>query len=257
MTDAAPEPSTSTRSPPASGKDTSASPRRRPPSTATTATTTSSTTRSRGSGRGADPVRGRQREAQAMPEDGLSVEDRITRDMLRIIAGIVTEADDLAFHELREVDQIDSPMTLLAQLAQFQPADSPERLERWLSRLRAYGRVRRRADRDHAGRRRVRPHPGPDRRRADDRPASAHGRPARRAGDDRRDVARGLRRRPRAGGRRRGRRRLPGGPPLSRGPRARGAPGVASAAGAGLRAERRGAVPARDPCLDDAGHGSP
>ncbi len=67
------------------------------------------------------------------------MEDRITRDMLRIIAGIVAEADDLAFHEIREVDQIDNPMTGLAQLAQFQPADTPERLERWLARLRAYG----------------------------------------------------------------------------------------------------------------------
>jgi len=79
------------------------------------------------------------REAQAIPEDGLPVEDRITRDMLRIIAAIVTEADDLAFHEIREVDQIDNPMTGLAQLAQFQRADSPERLELWLARLRAYG----------------------------------------------------------------------------------------------------------------------
>ena len=79
------------------------------------------------------------REAQAIAEGGLPVEDRITRDMLRIIAGIISEADDLAFHEIREVDQIDNPMTGMAQLAQFQPADSPERLERWLARLRAYG----------------------------------------------------------------------------------------------------------------------
>jgi uncharacterized protein (DUF885 family) len=78
-------------------------------------------------------------EAQAILEDGLSVEDRITRDMLRIVAGVVTEADDLAVHEIREVDQIDNPMTGIAQLAQFQPADSPERLERWLARLYAYG----------------------------------------------------------------------------------------------------------------------
>ncbi len=82
---------------------------------------------------------GASREAQAIPEEGLAVEDRITRDMLRIIAGIVAEADDLGFHEIREVDQIDNPMTGLAQLAQFQAADTPERLERWLARLRAYG----------------------------------------------------------------------------------------------------------------------
>jgi uncharacterized protein (DUF885 family) len=82
---------------------------------------------------------GANREAQAIPEDGLPVEDRITRDMLRIVAETVVEADDLGFHEIREVDQIDNPMTGMAQLAQFQRADTPERLERWLTRLRAYG----------------------------------------------------------------------------------------------------------------------
>ena len=69
------------------------------------------------------------REVTAIPEDGLSVEDRITRDMLRVVAEIAVEDDDLAFHELRAVDQIDGPQTLLAQVAQFQPADTPERLE--------------------------------------------------------------------------------------------------------------------------------
>ena len=82
---------------------------------------------------------GANREAQAIPEDGLPVEDRITRDMLRIVAETVEEADDLGFHEIREVDQIDNPMTGIAQLAQFQRADTPERLEKWLARLRAYG----------------------------------------------------------------------------------------------------------------------
>ena len=82
---------------------------------------------------------GASREAQAIPEDGLPVEDRITRDMLRIVAKTVEEADDLGFHEIREVDQIDNPMTGMAQLAQFQRADTPERLEKWLARLRAYG----------------------------------------------------------------------------------------------------------------------
>lgn len=79
------------------------------------------------------------RETQAVPEDGLPLEDRITRDVFRILARTVGEADDLGFHEIREVDQIDNPMTGMAQLAQFQRADSPERLERWLARLRAYG----------------------------------------------------------------------------------------------------------------------
>ncbi len=79
------------------------------------------------------------REAAAVPEDGLSVEERITRDMLRVVAEIAVEDDDLGFHELRAVDQISGPQTLLAQIAQFQPADTPERLEAYLGRLRAYG----------------------------------------------------------------------------------------------------------------------
>ncbi len=79
------------------------------------------------------------REAAAVPEDGLSVEERITRDMLRVVAEIAVEDDDLAFHELRAVDQIGGPQTLLAQVAQFQPADTPERLEAFLARVRAYG----------------------------------------------------------------------------------------------------------------------
>jgi uncharacterized protein (DUF885 family) len=78
-------------------------------------------------------------ELVAIPEDGLGVEDRITRDVVRIIAETVAEADDLGMHEIREVDQIDNPMTILAQIAQFQAADTPERLEKWLARLNAYG----------------------------------------------------------------------------------------------------------------------
>jgi uncharacterized protein (DUF885 family) len=79
------------------------------------------------------------REVAVVPEDDLDVEERITRDILRVIAELAVTEDDLAFHELRAVDQIAGPQTLLAQLAQFQPADTPERLEAWLARLRAYG----------------------------------------------------------------------------------------------------------------------
>ncbi len=78
-------------------------------------------------------------EVSAVPEDGLGVEDRITRDMLRIVGELAVEDDELAFHELREVDHMGGPQTLLAQLSQFQPADTPERMERYLARLRAYG----------------------------------------------------------------------------------------------------------------------
>jgi uncharacterized protein (DUF885 family) len=77
-------------------------------------------------------------EAEAIPPDGLSVEDRITRDMLIVIADLSVEEDEQGTHRLRVVDQIGGPQTLLPQICQFQPADTPERLELFLARLRAY-----------------------------------------------------------------------------------------------------------------------
>ena len=84
-------------------------------------------------------VEGAAAEAEALPDEALSLEDRITRDMLRVVADLTLEGDDLGFHEISAVNQIDGPQTLLAQLAVFQPADTPQRLEAWLARLRAYG----------------------------------------------------------------------------------------------------------------------
>ena len=76
--------------------------------------------------------------AEAIAPDDLSIEDRITRDMLIVIADLAIEEDDQATHRLRVVDQIAGPQTLLPQLCQFQNADTPERVERFLARLRAY-----------------------------------------------------------------------------------------------------------------------
>lgn len=78
-------------------------------------------------------------ETDAIAPDGLSVEDRITRDMLRVIADIAIEQDDRRLYELRTVDQMSGPQTLLPQIAQFQPVDTQERLDKFLGRLRAYG----------------------------------------------------------------------------------------------------------------------
>jgi uncharacterized protein (DUF885 family) len=77
-------------------------------------------------------------EAEAIPPDGLSIEDRITRDMLIVIADLSVEEDEQGTHRLRVVDQIGGPQTLLPQICQFQSADTPERLEKFLARLRAY-----------------------------------------------------------------------------------------------------------------------
>lgn len=78
-------------------------------------------------------------EVAALAVDGLPVEDRITLDMLAITADLTIRGDDLAVHELRALNHIDGVQTLLAQLAVFQPADTPDRLDRWLARLEAYG----------------------------------------------------------------------------------------------------------------------
>jgi uncharacterized protein (DUF885 family) len=77
-------------------------------------------------------------EAEAISPDGLPLEDRITRDMLIVIADQGLEEDDQGVHRLRVVDQIGGPQTLLPQVAQFQPADTPVRLEAFLTRLAAY-----------------------------------------------------------------------------------------------------------------------
>ena len=77
-------------------------------------------------------------EAEAIPADGLPVEDRITRDMLIVIADQAIEQDDQGTYRLTVVDQIGGPQTILPQICQFQPADTPERLEMFLARLEAY-----------------------------------------------------------------------------------------------------------------------
>ena len=78
------------------------------------------------------------REAAAIPVEGLSTEDRITRDMLQVIGELNVEEDDQGLHQLRVVDQMGGPQQLLPQLTAFQPVDTPERLEAFIERLQAY-----------------------------------------------------------------------------------------------------------------------
>jgi uncharacterized protein (DUF885 family) len=77
-------------------------------------------------------------EATAIDIAGLPTEDRITRDMLKVIAELQIEEDDQALHQLRVVDQMGGPQQLLPQLTQFQPVDTPARLEAFIARLHAY-----------------------------------------------------------------------------------------------------------------------
>ena len=157
-------------------------------------------------------------------------------------------------HQLRVVDQMGGPQQLLPQLTQFQPADTPERLEAFLARLHAYPGVHGRQHADPARRPGVRPDRAAHRRRADDRPDRADARDPDRVGDRAVDgqgrVARptasasatlvrdvGLSGRPGVP------RRAPGRLPRRDAARS---PGIWSAP------ERRAALPDRDPELDDA-----
>ena len=77
-------------------------------------------------------------EAAAIPTDDLDTEERITRDMLQVIGELRVEEDDQGLHQLRVVDQMNGPQQLMPQLTQFQPVDTPERLEAFIARLHAY-----------------------------------------------------------------------------------------------------------------------
>jgi uncharacterized protein (DUF885 family) len=77
-------------------------------------------------------------EAAAIPVEGLSTEERITRDMLQVIGELGVEEDDHGLHQLRVVDQMGGPQQLLPQLTAFQPVDTAERLEAFIGRLHAY-----------------------------------------------------------------------------------------------------------------------
>jgi uncharacterized protein (DUF885 family) len=76
--------------------------------------------------------------ALGVDETGLSIEDEITRDMLRLAGDNEVELDDSRYDVLQVVDPVYGPQTLLPQLCVLQPADTPERLEQFLARLRAY-----------------------------------------------------------------------------------------------------------------------
>ncbi len=77
-------------------------------------------------------------EATAIDPAGQSLEDRITLDMIRVVCELTLVQDRQRTDLLRVVDQMSGPQTLLPQVAMFQAADTPERLERFEARLRAY-----------------------------------------------------------------------------------------------------------------------
>jgi uncharacterized protein (DUF885 family) len=82
--------------------------------------------------------RSARREAEAIPTEGLSVEDRITIDMIKVLCDLGIEEHEQRTDLLRVVDQMGGPQTLLPVVTQFQPADTPERFEKYTARLHAY-----------------------------------------------------------------------------------------------------------------------
>ncbi len=78
------------------------------------------------------------RAVDAFDRATLGIDDGITLDMLRAGSEQVIEADDAHLYELQVVDQMNGPQTFLPQLCQFQPAGTPEELERLETRLRGY-----------------------------------------------------------------------------------------------------------------------
>jgi uncharacterized protein (DUF885 family) len=73
-----------------------------------------------------------------MDPDGLSLEDRITLDVLHVVGNIFLVQDDQRIDTLQVVDQMGGPQTMLPQLCQFQQADTPAKLDAFLARLHAY-----------------------------------------------------------------------------------------------------------------------
>ncbi len=77
-------------------------------------------------------------EAAGFDQAGLSVEERITLDMVGVVCDLNIVQDDQRIDRLKVVDQLEGPQQLMPQVTQFQRADTPERLEAFLARLRAY-----------------------------------------------------------------------------------------------------------------------
>ena len=76
-------------------------------------------------------------EAQAIPVDGLDPEQVITRDLLVLVAENQLEALAQKQYQLG-IDHMSGPQIWPAQVAQYQPADTPERVERLLARYASY-----------------------------------------------------------------------------------------------------------------------
>src|ERR671937_2585816 len=71
-------------------------------------------------------------------QQGLSVEDKITADMLRLAAESGLDAVRLRLDEMG-VDQMDGPQVWLADLLNWHPVDTPEHVDQLIARYQAFG----------------------------------------------------------------------------------------------------------------------
>ena len=76
-------------------------------------------------------------EARRIGDDGLEPEQVITRDLLVLVAENNLEAQAQKQYQLA-VDHMSGPQIWPAEMAQYQPAETPERLEKLIARLRGY-----------------------------------------------------------------------------------------------------------------------
>ena len=84
-------------------------------------------------------LRGFLGEAQALTAaGGLGQEERITADMLAVVARIQLSLHEHRVHHIDAVDQLYGPQSMPGELGRYQRVDTPERLDRLIARLAAY-----------------------------------------------------------------------------------------------------------------------
>ena len=79
-----------------------------------------------------------ERDAAALEDPALPTEDRVTLDILRVVAHMRREYHAHRLWQMDGIDQMAGPQTVPTELARFQRVDTPERLARLLARLDAY-----------------------------------------------------------------------------------------------------------------------
>ena len=77
-------------------------------------------------------------DAEGIDRDDLPTEERITLDMLRVVARRRQEYHAHGLWQMDAIDQMSGPQTMPGQLARFQRIDTPERLALLIARLDAY-----------------------------------------------------------------------------------------------------------------------